>query len=98
MTNEKRKELQVRIPERVSPVFSNLARISHSDDEFSLHFAHSIQGTNKAEVKAIVSVTPSHAKRLVKTLKEQIKKYESEFGEINLPEEPKTDEELKYVG
>ncbi|KXA94135.1 hypothetical protein AKJ37_07925, partial [candidate division MSBL1 archaeon SCGC-AAA259I09] len=81
-----------------SPVFSNIMRVLHSDDEFSLHFAQSIQGTNKAEVKAIVSLTPSHAKRVIKALENQVQKYEEEFGEIELPEESKTSEKPSYVG
>lgn len=98
MSNDKEQELQVKIPEELSPVFSNIARVSHSDDEFSLHFAHTIQGTNMAEVKAIVSLTPSHAKRLLRALEEQIQKYESEFREIDLPEEPESEKQLGYVG
>ena len=37
----------------------------------------------KAKVKSRIILTPQHAKRLLKALKENIVKYESSFGEIN---------------
>lgn len=70
----------------------------HSDDEFSLHFAQTLPGTNRAEAKAIVSLTPSHAKRLLKAIEREIHDFESKFGEIELPEEPESEGKSDYVG
>ncbi|KXA94514.1 hypothetical protein AKJ65_04185 [candidate division MSBL1 archaeon SCGC-AAA259E19] len=98
MSNNKEQELQIKMPEGLSPVFSNAARVLHSDDEFSLHFAQTIPGTNRAEAKAIVSLTPSHAKRLLKAIEREIQDFESKFGEIELPEEPGSKEKPDYVG
>jgi len=38
-------------------------------------------------MKSIVTVTPSHAKRLSKALQTSIEKYEKKYGEVGLPEE-----------
>jgi len=90
------KELRVEVGE-VNPVFSNSANIAHKDDEFTFTFMHlyPIPGhPPKGVVKAIVSLTPQHAKRFLNALKDNIRKYEQTFGEIKLIEEkgkePKT--------
>ncbi|OKY77295.1 MAG: Hypothetical protein, DUF3467 family [Candidatus Methanohalarchaeum thermophilum] len=81
------KELNVNIPEETQPTYANLVQISHKDDEFTLNFLHRIPNTNQANAKAIVSITPQHAKRLKRALEQNIQKYESKFGKIDLPEE-----------
>lgn len=81
------KELNVDIPQDVEPTYANLAQISHKDDEFTLNFLHRIPNTDQAKAKSIVTITPQHAKRLLKALKDNIQKYESKFGKIELPEE-----------
>lgn len=98
MSNNKKKELNIRVPESLAPTFANMIAITHSDDEFSLRFVHRVHGTNRAEAKAIVSITPKHAKRLLKALKNNIQKYEKQFGKIDLPEEPEREKKLSYVG
>jgi len=83
------KELQVNLGD-VTPVFSNSANIAHKDDEFTFTFMHlyPIPGQPpKGVVKAVVSLTPQHAKRFLNALKDNIRKYEQTFGEIKLIEE-----------
>lgn len=65
-------------------VYSNLAVISHSDAEFVLDFIQVIPGTNKAEVRSRVIMTPQHAKRLLHAMQENIEKYEATHGHINV--------------
>jgi len=83
------KELQVDLGD-VAPVFSNSANIAHKDDEFTFTFMHlyPIPGQPpKGFVKAVVSLTPQHAKRFLNALEDNIRKYEQTFGEIKLIEE-----------
>ena len=63
-------------------VYSNLAVISHSQSEFVVDFIRLMPGMPKAKVKSRVILTPQHAKRLVKALNENIRKYEQQFGLI----------------
>lgn len=86
-------QLSVKIPEGLEPVYANLISIRHSDDEFTLTFLHKIPETNMALGRAIVAITPQHAKRLLKALSANIQRYESVYGEINLPESPVTKED-----
>lgn len=84
---KKMQQLNVKIPDKLEPVYSNLIKISHTDDEFALTFLHKIPDTNLAQGRAIVTITPQHAKRLQRALTANIQKYEASFGEIKLPED-----------
>lgn len=66
-------------------IYSNLAIITHSSSEFVLDFVRILPGTPKAEVATRAIMAPEHAKRLLKALKDNVEKYEKQFGEINIP-------------
>jgi len=66
--------------------YANLAIISHSTSEFIVDFIRMLPGLPKAEVKSRIILTPEHAKRLMLALQDNIRKYEQDFGKINLPE------------
>lgn len=63
-------------------VYSNLAIITHSHTEFVVDFVRLMPGVPKAKVKSRIILTPQHAKRLMKALKENIGKYEAVHGII----------------
>ncbi len=63
-------------------IYSNLAIITHSPAEFVIDFTRILPGVPKAKVFARIIMTPQHAKLLLKALEENIRKYESTFGEI----------------
>ncbi|MEG2666520.1 MAG: DUF3467 domain-containing protein, partial [Bacteroidales bacterium] len=43
-------------------------------------------GVPKAQVKSRIILTPQHAKRLLRALSDNVRKYEEKFGEISEPE------------
>ena len=63
--------------------YSNLAIITHSNSEFIVDFIQVMPGVPKAKVKSRVILTPQHAKRLMKALKENVSRFESANGPIN---------------
>ena len=65
--------------------YSNLAIISHSTSEFIIDFAAVLPGVTKARVKSRVILTPEHAKRLLLSLQDNITRYESAMGKIEIP-------------
>jgi len=73
------------IPQGLEPVYTNLARISHSPADIVIDFAQLLPGEGKAGVRARVLMTPLSAKLLLRALKENIARYEAAFGEINVP-------------
>lgn len=65
-------------------LYSNLAIISHSTSEFIIDFAAILPGLPKAKVKSRIILTPEHAKRLLMSLQENVARYETNVGRINL--------------
>lgn len=91
MAEEKKKTNQVNIelPEEVAEgVYSNLAIISHSHSEFVVDFIRLMPNVPKAKVKARIIITPEHAKRLMRALADNVKKFENQFGKIEEQENP----------
>ncbi|MCK4606293.1 MAG: DUF3467 domain-containing protein [candidate division Zixibacteria bacterium] len=64
--------------------YANMAMIMHSPTEIILDFARVMPRTPKARVQARIIMTPMHAKLLLQTLGDNIKKFESQFGEIKM--------------
>jgi iron-sulfur cluster repair protein YtfE (RIC family) len=75
-------EISVNIPQTLDPVYSNMIQIAFKEDEFTFVFLHQLPGVNQARAKAIVSITPTHAKNLLAVLEKTMNDYESKFGRI----------------
>ncbi len=73
--------------------YSNLAIISHSTSEFIIDFATILPGLSKAKVKSRIILTPEHAKRLLYSLQENITRYESNIGKIEIPKAHSSNED-----
>lgn len=71
--------------------YANLAVITHSFAEFVIDFVNVMPNVPKAKVKSRIVMTPQHAKRLMRALVDNIKRYEAAQGvikdmeQINLP-------------
>ncbi|MEJ2635117.1 MAG: DUF3467 domain-containing protein [Calditrichia bacterium] len=71
-------------PEQAEGIYSNLALITHSPAEFVIDFTRILPGVPKSKVYARIIMTPQHAKSLLKALEDNLKKFESQYGEIKL--------------
>lgn len=86
-------QMQVELGEREAEgIYSNVVFIAHSASEVILDFARALPGLPKAKVYARVILTPQHAKSLLQALDQNLKNYESQFGSIKLPGEPRNKE------
>ncbi len=80
---EQPSQLNIEISEEISEgVYANLAIITHSHAEFVIDFVNVMPGTPKSKVKSRIILTPFHAKRFMKALTENVKKFESANGTI----------------
>lgn len=81
--------MNIELPEEVAEgIYSNLAIISHSHSEFVLDYIRMMPNLPKAKVKARIILTPQHAKRLLRALADNVKKFEAQFGKIEDVAEP----------
>lgn len=84
MANEKNElSLELR-PEVATGTYSNLAIITHSHSEFIIDFAGMLPGMPKPNITNRIIMNPEHAKRLLIALQDNVKKYESNFGPIDM--------------
>lgn len=73
------------VPEDLEATYINLVRIAHSPSEMVLDFAHLLPGSKPAKVRNRIVMSPLGAKLLLGALSENIKRYETAFGEIRVP-------------
>lgn len=83
---KKKGQLNIELSDEVAEgIYSNLAIITHSQSEFIVDFVKMVPGIPKAKVKSRIILTPQHAKRLFRALKDNITKFESIHGTIKEP-------------
>ena len=79
-------QLNIELPEKLAEgIYSNLAIITHSPTEFVVDFVQVVPNVPKAKVKSRVLLSPTHARRLLKALEDNVGKYEAQFGPISEP-------------
>lgn len=89
MADEKpiEQQIQIQIDPHVGPgVYSNLMMISHRKEEFVLDFLF-LQPQQRphaavATLRARVITSPEHAKRILRALQENLRRYEESYGII----------------
>lgn len=87
--NGKQQGLNIEINnETAAGTYSNLAMINHSNTEFVVDFIQMMPGMPKAQVKSRIILTPQHAKRFLNALRDNVQKFERQFGEIKDHEPP----------
>lgn len=86
---ENKNQLNIELDEKIADgTYANLAIINHSVSEFVIDFINVMPGAPKSKVKSRIIVTPQHAKRLMKALADNIKRFENNHGEIKDYEQP----------
>ncbi len=84
---QSKQQIQISIDDDIAQgVYSNLATISHSQGEFTFDFIYLQPQAPKAKVRSRIVTSPSHAKRFLKALQDNIEKYEARFGGIKASE------------
>lgn len=86
--NDQENQLNIELSEEMAEgTYSNLAIITHSFAEFVIDFVNVMPNSPKAKVKSRVVMTPQHAKRLMRALVENVKRFEAQNGTIKEQEQ-----------
>ncbi|GGD88443.1 DUF3467 domain-containing protein [Planktosalinus lacus] len=86
---KKQNQINIELDESIAQgIYSNLAIINHSQSEFVVDFVTIMPGAPKSKVKSRIILTPQHAKRFLKALNDNIKRFEKTHGEIKDFEQP----------
>lgn len=98
MINETSQELNIELEDNIAEgEYSNLVIINHSSSEFVIDFVKVMPGVPKAKVKSRIILSPEHTKRLYLSLQDNISRYETMIGHINIPNKA-SDESQITVG
>lgn len=82
-------QLQIELDDAMAQgIYINLAMIGHTEAEFTLDFIFMQPQQPKGKVRARIISSPSHTKRFLQALQDNIKKYEAKFGAIKAAQEP----------
>ncbi len=73
------------LPEDLESQYVNFVRISHTAAEFVMDFSLLLPGVKDPTVESRLVMSPTAVKLFLIALNENIKRYETKFGEINLP-------------
>lgn len=66
--------------------YANFAMLSHNREEFVLDFINNLPPGPLLVSRVILN--PAHVKRLLHALEEQVQRYESSFGKLEVANEP----------
>lgn len=95
MAEPEKKQLAIEIDEVTAQgMYSNLAYIVHSEQEFLLDFMFLSPQQPKAKVRSRIITSPKHAKRFLNALAENIQRYEARYGAIPAEAQPPSDPEI----
>lgn len=87
---EKKRELQVKVPDRVvGGVYSNQMMVSHTREEFLLDFLNVFPPQGVVNARVIVS--PGHLKRMIRALGDNLARYEKRHGAVPEAAPPRPD-------
>jgi len=90
----KQQQVQIKADEKeLLGQYSNLAVVHHNAEEFTLNFIYMFPTVPQGKLVASLILNPSHAKRLLLALQENVARYEAQFGK--LPEGPAPGSEPK---
>ena len=82
-------QIQLQIEDAVANgAYVNMALLNHNETEFVIDFIYVQPQQPKAVVRARVINSPKHMKRLLHALQDNVAKYESQFGKIDISGPP----------
>jgi len=78
-------KLEIQLDEDVAQgAYANLAVVNHSDAEFTIDFIFVQPQAPRAKVRSRIITSPKHVKRLLLALEDNLKKYEQQFGPVDV--------------
>ena len=96
-TAQKEVKVEIQIDDDIAQgIYTNLAAINHSDNEFIFDFIFLQPQSPKAKVRSRLILSPKHAKRFLNALQENIRRYEDKFGKIEESNGPTADIDLVH--
>lgn len=88
-------QMQIKIEDAVlKGVYANALQVGHTKEEFILDFMNLVPPQGIAVARVFLS--PGHMKRILNALQDNIKKYEQQFGKIEIANDPKPEGKMGF--
>lgn len=85
-------KIEIQIDDDISQgMYTNLAAVNHSENEFIFDFIFLQPQSPKAKVRSRLILSQKHAKRFLNALQDNIRKHEEHFGNIEESKGPVID-------
>lgn len=79
--NQQQQQIQIRASDNdLKGSYSNMMQIAHTQEEFILDFFNVTPPVGVLTSRIIMS--PGHVKRMIQALEENLKKYETSYGQV----------------
>ncbi len=92
MSKENKKQVipgqqEIKITDNIAGAeYANMMQVIHTKEEFNLLFAHILPPTGKMVGK--ITTSPGHFKRMIEAMQQSLKKYEEQFGKVDIANNP----------
>ncbi len=78
-------QLQIQLDDAIANgQYVNMALVNHTETEFTLDFIYVQPQQPRAKVLSRIITNPKHMKRLLSAIQDNIAKYESKFGTVEV--------------
>lgn len=84
----KQRKIKLEMPKDPGAVYANTVMISNNKNEAFFDFIQIIPQEQRARVQQRIVMTPTHAKMFLRALEENVRRYEEQHGEIEVPKRP----------
>jgi len=95
--NENEAKIEIQLdPDILKGTYANVTNVGHTQEEFLIDFLFiQRQPAPFGKLVSRIIVTPDHAKRLQAALSENIRKYEEQFGKLDMDTSVSTNQTIQ---
>ncbi len=92
---QKPQQIPIKADEKTAKgVYTNNMMIAHTKEEFVIDFMNIFPP--QGNLVARIFTSPGHAKRILSAFKENIDRYEKQFGKIEVAKPPQTEQKIGF--
>lgn len=78
-------QIQIKAPDDVlKGIYANAVQVTHNREEFVFDFMNIYAWQSLGILNSRVIISPPHMKRMIKALDDNLKKYEEQFGKVEM--------------
>jgi Protein of unknown function (DUF3467) len=98
MSEPPKQQAQIKADEKeLLGQYSNLVVVHHNAEEFTLNFIYMYPTAPQGKLVSSMILNPTHAKRLLRALQENVARYEAQFGKLPEGSDPSQEPNVGFI-